>query len=100
MKKLVLSILAFVVLAGAIGWLVSTRQSGDKEQHKAAEAPTFDMLQHSLGQADSLWVIANKNRPLAPKDYTPADLVVPNVPLRLSKSTPEMQLRRDTASAL
>jgi zinc D-Ala-D-Ala carboxypeptidase len=42
--------------------------------------PGFDRGLHSLDEADSLWVVVNKLRPLNPIDYVPSDLVAPNVP--------------------
>jgi D-alanyl-D-alanine carboxypeptidase len=34
----------------------------------------------SIDEADSLWVVVNKLRPLTPIDFAPADLVAPDVP--------------------
>ena len=44
------------------------------------EAPGFDLGMFSIDEADSLWVVVNKLRPLNPIDYAPSDLVAPNVP--------------------
>ena len=44
------------------------------------EAPGFDLGMFSIDEADSLWVVVNKLRPLNPIDYAPIDLVAPNVP--------------------
>ncbi len=59
----------------------------------------FNKDKYSLNDPSSLWAIANKGRQL-PADYVPANLVNPNVPLRLDSSSPEMMLRQDAASAL
>jgi D-alanyl-D-alanine carboxypeptidase len=40
--------------------------------------------QFSLTDPASPWVVVNKQRPLSPADYVPADLVQPNVPLAVS----------------
>jgi len=45
-----------------------------------APPPGFDAAQFSIDDPASLWVVANKRRPLAPVDYAPADLVAPPVP--------------------
>lgn len=37
--------------------------------------PAFDKTRHSLADASSIWVVANKQRPLEPPRYAPADLV-------------------------
>jgi D-alanyl-D-alanine carboxypeptidase len=63
----------------------NTQQTGGSNQ-----PATFDKKQHPLDQADSLWVVVNKQRPLSPKTYTPADLTIPNVPLRLGAGNGEM----------
>lgn len=50
-------------------------------------------------QAASLSSVVNKGR-ILPSSYVPANLVVPNVPLRLSSGAPEMHVRADTAAAM
>lgn len=60
----------------------------------------FDKQKYSLSAADSLWVITNKHRPLSPADYTPADLVVPKIPLRSNITSDEKYVRADNAAAL
>jgi len=42
--------------------------------------PTFDKTQFSLDDPMSLWVVADKHRPLNPQDFVPSDLVDANVP--------------------
>jgi D-alanyl-D-alanine carboxypeptidase len=44
------------------------------------EPPGFDLTVLSIDEADSLWVVVNKLRPLNPIDYAPTDLVTPDVP--------------------
>lgn len=41
----------------------------------ATALPVFDENQHSLTDADSIWVIANKKNPLNPLKYAPTKLV-------------------------
>jgi len=60
---------------------------------------SFDRTQYSINDPASLWAIVNKGRAL-PSDYTPANLVTPNVPPRLSASSSEMHVRADTATAM
>ena len=80
-----------------------------EHHHQAAQHPapaaktaqtTFDKKQFSLTDPASLWVVVNKRRPLAPLDYAPANLVNPQIPLRLNKADGEMTVRADTAAAL
>lgn len=40
----------------------------------ASTAPTFDKNQYSLSDPKSIWIVVDKQRPLNPKDYAPADL--------------------------
>jgi zinc D-Ala-D-Ala carboxypeptidase len=61
--------------------------------------PDFDKNLYPTSQASSLWAVVNKGRGL-PASYTPANLVTPNVPLRLVPSDPEMQLRSEAAAAI
>ena len=42
--------------------------------------PTFDKTQFSLDDPMSLWVVADKHRPINPQDFVPSDLVDANVP--------------------
>jgi len=42
--------------------------------------PTFDKTKNSIDDPASLWVVANKLRPLNPKDYAAPDLVAVPVP--------------------
>jgi len=60
-------------------------------------APTvaaIDVTLHSLDEADSLWVVADKLRPLQPKKYVPSELRTLSVP-----HTYEPTLRDDAAKA-
>lgn len=65
----------------------------------AAQQTGFNKQQYSLTDPNSIWVIVNKQHPLNPIDYAPADLVFPNVPLRVPGNE-SMQVRQVTAKAL
>ncbi len=65
----------------------------------SAPKVAFDKTQYSLTDPASIWVVVNKQRPLTPKSYIPADLVVPNVPLRVPGNS-TMQVRAVTATAM
>ena len=43
-------------------------------------APTFDKTMFSIDDPMSLWVVADKHRPINPQDFVPSDLVDANVP--------------------
>jgi D-alanyl-D-alanine carboxypeptidase len=62
-------------------------------------ASGFDKTIFSTSDPASLWVVVNKQHALTPKDYVPADLVMPNVPQRVPGNE-SMQLRQVTATAL
>ncbi|MDB5164266.1 MAG: peptidase [Candidatus Saccharibacteria bacterium] len=86
-----------------VGGYVLTHQS-KKGPHQPATAsttpPAFNKKQYSLDKSSSIWVVVNKGRALAPIDYAPTNLMAPNVPLRLPKTDPEMQMNADAAHAL
>jgi zinc D-Ala-D-Ala carboxypeptidase len=101
MKKLLILTLIIVLAVG--GWFVFLR--GDVQQQSKTNAPVkkelpFDKSQFSIDDSSSIWAIVNKRRPLEPKTYKPATLVVPNVKLQDSKQSEEMQLRPEAAAAL
>lgn len=56
--------------------------------------------QKSLTDPQSEWVIVNKKLPLNPIDYAPNNLTVPNVALRFSEKSSEMQLQMPASRAL
>jgi D-alanyl-D-alanine carboxypeptidase len=104
MKKSLTIILAVAVLGVGV-WFVThpksknTAQSTSSQNTAAANQP-FNKKQYSLTDPASIWVIANKHNSLQPKTYTPADLVAPAVPLRLSPKDDEMLMRKEAATAL
>lgn len=73
-------------------------QTSKTVQNDTSTTP-FHKSQYPLDEASSLWAVVNKGRAL-PADYVPANLVVPNIPLRLGAGAAEMHLRADAASAL
>lgn len=98
MKKSFIVIALLAVLVGG-GWFFLKDRSQPTD-NQTSQQPTFNKRQHSLTDPASIWVIANKNRQLQPKDYQPSDLVTPSVPLRLGADADEMKLRQEAASAL
>lgn len=101
-----LLVIILVVLGSGAFYLWHTHSSlvsfqlNSKQAKPAPQPPSFNKKQYSLDDPTSIWVVANKARQLKPADYIPADLVTPNVPLRLSASSPEMHVRQVTATAL
>lgn len=47
----------------------------EKADAEPVKAPSFDKTKYSLSDPASIWVVVNKNRPLSPLSYVPADLV-------------------------
>ena len=68
-------------------------------QSKTSNQVMFNKSLYPTDEASSLWVVVNKGR-ILPATYVPTNLVVPNIPLRLSSTNPEMHLRQDAAVAL
>lgn len=75
----------------------STTGSG---AHNGSARTGFNSKQYSTVSSDSLWVIVNKQHSLNPKTYAPANLVVPNIPLRGNITGTEKYVRADMAKAL
>lgn len=72
----------------------------DKSTENASNTSIkFNKQQHSIDDSVSIWAIVNKGRSL-PSDYRPIDLITPNVPLRIGKSSSEMMMRAEAAHAL
>lgn len=105
------SLLIVVVIGTAAWWLLkpsdqdqasktaaSSQQSENTAQGQVKSQATtrpsakaFDKKQHSLDDPASLWVVANKRRPLNPPQYAP-QTAAPAMQLRLAASYPEMQI--------
>lgn len=80
----------------------AARQAAKSKAEAAAAAATptvFSKQKFSIDDPNSIWIIVNKLRPLSPNDYAPKDLVTPAVPLRSASGGPEMQLRKEAATA-
>lgn len=91
-KKLILLLLFFVLVFGVV-WI----------SNRPSQAPTkqlsFNKSQYSIDDPGSIWVVVNKIRPLNPKDFVSADLVIPNVTLK-EPGDDSMKLRPAAATAL
>lgn len=101
MKKSFIAIIIIAVL-GAGAWFFIFRSDDSKTSatHKDSGQQAFNKKQYSLTDPTSLWVIVNKHNQLNPKDYAPSDLVVPDIPLRLTAKDDEMKMRKPAADAL
>lgn len=100
MKKIYVgaAIIALVLVATGIGYALrdrptSTQRTGSPATNTQSNpsASGFNKQQYSLTDSSSMWVIANKNHPLS-KGYAPAELVTPDVLLRLSGSDEQMHV--------
>lgn len=110
MKQRFLVIILLIIIAGAAFFgLRSQHKSTDSQnttqatssnaKQSAGTKDSFNKNQYSLTDPTSIWVIVNKVHPLQPKDYIPADLVIPSLPLRVPGNE-SMQMRQVTADAL
>jgi D-alanyl-D-alanine carboxypeptidase len=59
----------------------------------------FDAPKYSIDDADSIWVVVNKQRQISPLRYTPANLVFPNFPRPRTQNPFGLQLRQEAAVA-
>jgi D-alanyl-D-alanine carboxypeptidase len=94
-----LSIFFVLLVLILLATTIFVRQHNSPSLSKAAPGVIFNKAKYSINDPNSIWVVVNKGR-ILPSDYMPADLVAPNVPLRLSSTDPEMQMRQVTATAL
>lgn len=106
MKKYYVALLATIVIVGLGTALWHAEQAVAPANNSPAynsqssnSTPGFNKRAYSLTDPASIWVIVNKLHPLQPKDYAPADLVFPGVPLRVPGNE-SMQVRQVTATAL
>ena len=77
--------------------LVSNQPKSTSEDPESEEK--FDTTLYSIDDPESIWVIVNKQRPLQPMTYTPTDLVVPDVPLRVPGHE-SMKVRAEVGNAV
>lgn len=99
MRKLITFVL--VIAIGFVGWFAWHRLGGAPDNKKVDPAiEVFSKQTFSRDDPASVWVVTNKHRPLQPSDYTPSDLIVPNIPLRLPAKNDEMLLRAEPTRAL
>lgn len=111
-NKLLIIALSLVVIVGIILFFSEKSAAPAVSPKQPAASPTtqpktepatstaFDTKQYSIDDPASIWVIANKQRPLQPKTYTPGDLRVPSVALRSNATSDEMKMRDSAATAL
>ncbi|MDB5175999.1 MAG: family metallopeptidase [Candidatus Saccharibacteria bacterium] len=105
--KLLLSLALIVILVvAAMLLLAQPAEAPTASTNTPKPAPTaakpatsFNKSEFSRTDPASIWVIVNKQHQLVPKDYVPADLVVPTIPLRVPGNE-SMQVRQATATAL
>jgi D-alanyl-D-alanine carboxypeptidase len=108
MKRLLPIFILLIIVAGIAAWLLISRgdtnaptntpgQNSQKNQQN--QQPGFDKTQYSIDDPNSIWVVANKLRPLNPKTYKPSDLIFPKVPTRVPGNE-SMQIRKVVGDAL
>lgn len=114
-KKLFYAVVVFLAL-GLTAWLTlykpgpkagAPSQDGQSQAQLSAGNPankvqtsSFNKQQYPIDESGSIWWIVNKVRPLNPATYAPSDLVIPNVPLRITAGDSEMRLRKEAAAGL
>jgi D-alanyl-D-alanine carboxypeptidase len=110
MNRRIIALCLIAVLTGTTAYYGLRNEQDSKAQSSDIKkvtrgnnqntAVSFDKKQHSLTDPASIWIVANKQRPLQPKTYVPADLTVPSIQLRSNITNDERQVRRATADAL
>lgn len=111
-KQIAILVILIAVVAAGFWWFTrdtdhKTASSGSAKSSSQGSTDTgtstaagFDKSKYSLTDPTSIWIIANKQRPLSPKTYAPSDLVVPTIPLRSNITSTEKQVRQPMATAL
>jgi D-alanyl-D-alanine carboxypeptidase len=89
-------VIVIVVIAAVVGLTAKTSDTSYWTKPAPNTNTGFDKKKYSLSDPSSPWVVVNKQRPLSPKDYVPADLTTPKVATR----TGDAKVRQATASAL
>lgn len=85
-KKVILLIGILLLLGtGFMGWRIfqdrhdkkalTIPSSATQTSTNKSVTPSFNKTKYSIDSADSIWVVANKARPLSPLKYSPGDLV-------------------------
>ena len=69
------------------------------DQVQAKPVTIFDPPKHSLDEADSIWVVVNKQRQISPLKYQPENLVFPAFPKPKVQNPFGLQLREEAALA-
>lgn len=101
-KKIVIITAILVVISGGIAAFIyfANQQAHQAGQQTSQPQPQgFDTSQHSIDTPGSLWWIVNKERPMA-LDYTPPNLVVPEIKLRWAPIAESMHVSQSIVSAL
>jgi zinc D-Ala-D-Ala carboxypeptidase len=69
------------------------------DQVQAKPVTIFDPPKYSIDQADSLWVVVNKQRPVTPTRYKPTNLSFPDFPKPKIQNPFRLKLRSEAADA-
>ncbi|HWT55540.1 MAG TPA: M15 family metallopeptidase [Candidatus Microsaccharimonas sp.] len=105
MRKFIFVLVLCVVVVGAAYTVRQHAHPAATSTHSntpvmaAKNTDGFNKQAYSTTDPTSIWVIANKQHALHPKDYVPKDLVIPDVPLRVPGNE-SMQVRQVTATAM
>lgn len=86
---------AFLV-ASLMFWqriVITQKEATTSNQSVQNNSSNFDKDKYSLSKPDSLWVVVNKQRGIS-ESYTPSNLIVPDVALRLDSTEQQMQLSK------
>lgn len=97
---LIIALVLAIVVLGKTRVTAPDKINTSKQQSSTNKTGTFDKKAQSISDPASLWLVVNKKRPLNPSSHAPTDLVTPDIPLRSSSGSSEMQVRKPVADAL
>lgn len=95
---IVLTVISLVIIPVIL--ITKSKNDPAVPNNSQTTEPSFDKTLYSLDDPASPWVVVNKQRPLTPKTYTPANLRVPSMVPKASKTSESMTLNDETAQAL
>lgn len=111
MRKIVIGllILTIVGIGAVLGYkkwkqfpdnTVGSNHSTATTKNKTTDTVAFDKTRYSIDTPDSIWVVVNKNRPLNPLKYAPADLVaVGSQKMRKAAASAFLKMAADAKTA-
>lgn len=107
-RLITFSVLATLIAAAFLGFgfpadneeTVALTSPSSAAVSKPAPVSIFDPPKYSITEADSLWVVVNKHRPIAKRKYAPTELVAPTFKKPAVQNPNNLKLRKEAADSV